>query len=687
MGGALILAVSTPCNEKGKPSGYRLIHYADGGLSTLPCRKEDQKADVDINVQAFCYLKPKERTIVPACINDTLLDSSDYMILAKSSGFVEIVKDFQYKTQNDLPLDPSFVLRCTPEGNPDFRCDSMVAGLQYREGLLYCCLCSGKIYIYVLNLPHDYVQTEKSVVRAQSPDPFYSSLTSVDRFSSNQRYMEEGTFYKNMKYTGRSRLKHICYYLLPMEPNHLRVSAAMFLFGHCYRDIAIYKPSIFVEVDQGVTAFRINPLDPFSFFTVSPRSALIIRKIMLPMAYVDFFTAFVTKKKIIQDARPEEIKSWNRIAKEKGHDSLVSWILEDPVHDISNLATFFWEDLARYDAISIQRTIIVWIQKQGRVKDDIYRLFRQGEIAQNDDDSRRSSVAESTESETRRLTRHGFDGGAPRPPVDLPRSMNWELGPFVRDVGRNTFTADFEVVQSTMDASGDEQDRDDDDGVTRTSFLTDNYKNMDIVCIDRYSSLSIFRPKHLDVALKKVDFLQYCMRYKHSERSEVGNEQLFLQRALSRFTSFKKLFMLTESLCMVLDTNGVLLIDRHALSETTTQMQTVNQTVKVATFNIGLVSDAVLVVKKLEEEDHGSFEVVYDLIVTCIPGHILAFEGKFVPKSSLGELVLRDSMRLKRKNRFVDQICLVHYECPQGKKRSYSLGTNGPVVIKRTKWE
>lgn len=690
MAGTLTLAVSTPCNAKGKPSGYRLVQYADGGLSVSSHLTDYEKADVDINVQAFCYLKPRDRAIVPSCVNDGLMDSSDYMIIAKSSGFIEIIKDFQFKSQEGLPLDPSFVLKCTPEGTGDFRCDLMVAGLQYKEGLLYCCLCSGKIYIYVLNLPHDYIQAEKSFVTAQSPDLFYSGTAHADPSASRDpRSLEEATFYLNMKYTGRSRLKHICYYLLPMEPNHLRVSPAIFLFGHCYKDIIIFKPSIFVEVDQGVTAFCVNPLDRFSFFTVSPRSALMIRKVMLPMAYVDFFIAFVAKKKILQDAQPVEIKSWNIIAKEKGHDSLVNWILEDPIHDLSNLATFFWEDLARYDGISIQRTIIVWIQKQGHVKDDIYKLFRRGESQHNNDGSRRNSNEASPDSGARRLTRHVFDRNIPRAPVDLPHMMNWELGSFFRDVGRNTFTADFKVVQSNINSSGEgSRDRESDDVETRTSFLTDNYKNMDIVCIDRYSSLSIFRPRHLDVALEKVDFLQYCMRHTSNTGTSTDNEQALVQRVLSTFTCFKKLFMLTESLVMVLDTNGVLLIDRHELSEAGSAAGFWSQALKVAPFNIGLISDAVLIVKKLDRTSDGSFQIAFDLIVTCIPGQILAFEGSFTSGSRIGEVVLRDSLKLKRKNRFVDQICLVKYEPPRrDRKRCYDSGVNDPRITKRNKWE
>ncbi|QLL32364.1 hypothetical protein HG536_0C05330 [Torulaspora globosa] len=686
MAGTITFTVSTPCNAKGKPSGYRLVQYADGGLSVISHLKDHNMADIDINVQAFCYLKPRSRAVVPDCVNDGLVDSSDYMVLAKSSGFIEIIKDFQFKSQQGLPLNPSFVLRCSPEDNVDLRCDSMVAGLQYKEGLLYCCLCSGKIYVYVLNLPHDYIQAENSFVISQPAELFYSGSTCPDLSGGRDtRSLEEATFYVNMKYTGRSRLKHICYYLLPMEPNHLRVSPAIFLFGHCYKDVVIFKPSIFVELDQGVTTFRINPLDRFSFFTASPRSALMIRKIMLPMAYVDFFIAFTTKKKIVQEAIPEEIKSWNMIAQENGYNSLVNWILEEPIHDLSNLATIFWEDLARYDGISIQRTITVWIQKQAHVKDDIFKLFRHGSSPYDNDFSRRNSAETPVSNAPRRLTRHGFDRNVLRSHIDLPHVMDWELGSFVRDLGRNSFMADFQVIQSNTDSNGGEHDdREEEDGETRTSFLTDSYKDMDVVCIDRYSTLTVFRPRQLDLAVKRVDFLQYCMRY--SGESSMRGEEALLQRVLSTFTCLKKLFMLTESLCMALDTNGVLLINRHQLSEANITEQVTGQAVKVAPFNIGLISDAVLIVNKLDKKGNGSFEIAYNLLVTCIPAQILALEGTFVPGSRVGEIILRDSLKLKRKDRFVDRICLVSYE-PSRRDRKRSFDLSGPSITKRTKWE
>lgn len=673
-------AVSTPCNAKGKPSGYRLVEYSDKGLYILPHEKDDLRSDIDINVQAFCYLKPRDRTIVPSYVNESLMDSSDYMVVAKSSGFVEIIQDFNYKSQNGLTLSPDYVLKCTPEGFPELRCDSMVAGLQYLEGLLYCCMCSGKIYVYVLNLPHDYVQAESSIVTGQHPELFYRNRNPDSSLGRDSRSLEEATFYLNMRFTGRSRLKHICYYLLPMEPDHVSTSPSVFVFGQSYKDSFIYKPSIYVELDQGLTVFRLNPLDRLSFFTVSPRSALMIRKIMLPMVYVDFFVSFVSKKKIYQEMKPEEIVSWDKVAQSMGYECLTTWIQQDPLHELENTGSFAWEELARYAGISTLRTIIVWIQRQGHDKDDISKLFRRDDVP-NGREGGPSSTSES--SLPRRLRADMvFRRYDLREPVDLPCSSNWRLDSFVRGIRKNTFTVDFKVVQSfsylaqddvQLEAVGDER--------TRTSFLTDSYRHMDIVCIDRYLSLSVFRPRYDDVALIKIDTFQGDLPHK----LPFTNETMALRSVLSNFSSFKKLFMLTDAHCMVLDTHGVLLIDRLAFADTkNTEVPT--HAIKVAPFDIGLITDAILVVTRLDISPCDA-EVVYQLIITCIPGQILALEGTFSHNSNIGKLVCSDSLRLKRKDRFVDQICLINYESQGAERKRISGEVDYPIITKRSRWE
>lgn len=681
MAGKITFAVSTPCNAKGKPSGYRLVEYSNQRLSIVPYEKADSRSDIDVNVQAFCYIKPRNRVVVPAYVNETLMDSSDYLVIAKSSGFIEIVQDFQYKLNNHLALNPSYVLKCTPEGYPEYRSDSMVAGLQYSEGLLYCCMCTGKIYVFVLNLSHDYIQAENSYVAGQYSELLYGSRNPEFPPGRDSNSLEETTFYSSMKFTGRSALKHICYYLLPMEPDHVQTSPSVFLLGQSYKDSPIYKPSMFVELDQGVTGFQINPIDRLSFLAVSPRSALIIRKIMLPMIYVDFFISFVSKKKIYQEMKGEEITSWNKVARDMGYDSFINWIQEDPLHEVENTGSFTWEELARLDGISTVRTIIVWIQRQGHDKDDIYKLFRRDDSARSREEAQISNDDIARHNRLRRSPRMRFRTVELREPVDLPCSNNWELDSFVRGIKKNTFTVDFKVVQTPSILNQDEQNQSEEDDRTRTSFLTDNYKNMDIVCIDRYLSLSVFRPRYHDFALAKIDTFQGDLIGRFSK----SGENTALQRALSTLSSFKKVFMLTNALCMVLDSHGVLLIDRLAFADKKS-VRIPERAVKVTPFNIGLISDAILTVTRLDVLPNDT-EVVYQLIVTCIPGQILALEGKFSYNSSIGGLVCRDSLKLNRKDRFVDHVCLINHEGPESERKRASGPIQSPSTVKRAKWE
>lgn len=687
MGQKVTFAVSTPCNRRGKPSGHRLLTFDEDRLSVIPQEVTNVTADTEVNVQAFCYLKPDKRIVVPQDINTGILDSSDYMLLAKSNGFIEIIQDYKYKVENNLSLEANFLLKCTPEDYTDYGSDCTIAGLEYREGLLYCCICSGRIYVYILNLPHDYTQTQNLSIVSPKADIFHSSHFdgAASQSSREAQSIEEATFFLNMKFTGRSRLKHVCYYLLPIEPDHLRLSPSIFLFSKVYQGKLIYKPSIYVQLDQGVSGFRTNPLDRLSFLTILPRSPLMIRKIMLPTVYVDFFVTFISIKKRIQQTRAEEITSWNRLAKELGHDSLVNWIISEPLHEVDSFGSVVWEDLVRCDGISVLRTIIVWIQRQGHTKDDIYELFHRSDLIGSNSSSRSSSSEPRPLGGRRRPSRFGLRrSGAIRESVDLPCSATWGLDLFIRDVRKNTFMVDFGVVQSNFDSNcNDNSSQPEEEESTRTSFLTDNYKNLDIICIDQYLSLSVFRPKYLDEALIKIDSFRNVFEVGSTRDTNIEDDNM--RSTLSKLNSFKKLFMITDWLCMVLDTNGVILLDRRKLGDTKNLLNNEPSAIRIVGFNIGLISDAILITNSLSScHDCGGIEITYKLIVTCIPNEILAFKGKFLAHSKIGEITLCDSLKLNRKHRFVDRICLLEYDTrTDSKKRPYLGEERNPNNIKR----
>lgn len=690
MAGRALIAVSTPCNTKGKASGYRIFEYDNRRLSVLPqsMNTNNSRANIDTNVQAFCYLRPKARMISMSLVDESLMDSSDYMILAKSNGFIEIIKDYRYMIEKSLPLNPSFILKCTPEGFNDFGSDYMIAGLQYREGLLYCCMCSGKIFVYILNLPNDYIQMENAFVKSStSPEvfDFYPDVLNVTRHRDSSS-IEESTLSLKMKFTGRSKLRHFCYYLLPMEPEHLRTCPSLFLINNAYKDYIIYKPSIFVELDQGVSEFRINPLDRFSFFTISPRSPLMIRKIILPMTYVDFFVKFVNIKGRTLDIKGEEVTSWNKVAQDMGYDSFINYVLDDPQHDM-DIDSAAWDQLQRYDNISIMRTIIVWIQRQDHSNDDIYKLFHHNEQAGDSGDSGNNTVT--TRYPTiRRVSRYGLQRGGLRETIDLPCSNSWELDSLIRDVRRNTFTVDFRVIQSNAALNINEVHLSRENESTRTSFLTDNYKNMDIICIDRYLSLSIFRPCILDVAVAKVEAYNDHKKINYERNGAIEDQESKFREGLNGLSSFKKLFTITDSLFMILDTNGILLLDRQYLSDSKSLSNNPTCAVRIAAHNIGLISDAALIVNNLEHcSGNNGYNIKFDLITTCIPGEIKAFEGSFSSNSKTGDLVLCDSLRLQMRNRFVDKLCLLSCGSSLEDRKRQNEDIGAYPSMKRRKWD
>ncbi|CAI4315908.1 ASN_collapsed_G0007500.mRNA.1.CDS.1 [Saccharomyces cerevisiae] len=370
--GRIQFAVSTPCNTKGKPSGYRLFEFKNDRLALVPSERGCTKVDVNANIQAFCYLRPNGRDTSISPDATHILDSCDYMVLAKSNGFIEIISNYQYKIKNGLRLAPSYILRCTPEDfESNFFSDYMIAGLEYSQGLLYCCMCSGRIYAFVMNLPTDYIQY-KNMYNPMFPDCFFKVHHDNNTTHSSE---EEKLFEGSTRYTGRSCSKHICYFLLPIEPSHLRSSPVVSSFCNMYQGLPIYRPSMYLHIERGISTFHINPLDRFCFMTVSPRSPLFIRKIILPLTYVTFLSTFISLKNSIQGDTCGEILSWDNVAQQNGFGSLFSWISNKFTFDTDIINSTIWDDIVKYSGTGMLDSGIVWKQRQGHAKDDIYELF------------------------------------------------------------------------------------------------------------------------------------------------------------------------------------------------------------------------------------------------------------------------------------------------------------------------
>ncbi|EJS44429.1 YDL176W [Saccharomyces arboricola H-6] len=684
--GRIQFAVSTPCNSKGKPSGYRLFEYKNDQLTLIPTERGCTKIDVNANIQAFCYLRPNGRDTAISSDTSHIMDSCDYMILAKSNGFIEIISNYQYKIKNGMRLAPSYVLRCTPEDfESNFFSDYMIAGLEYSQGLLYCCMCSGRIYVFIMNLPADYIQF-KNIFNPIFPDCFFKVRNENNVSESSE---EEKIFEGTTRYTGRSCSKHICYFLLPIEPSHLRSSPVVSSFCNMYQGLPIYRPSMYLHIERGISTFHINPLDRFCFMTVSPRSPLFIRKIILPLTYVTFLSTFMSLKNSIQGNKRDEVLSWDSIAQQNGFGSLFNWISNKFTFDSDIINSTIWDDIVKYSGTGMLDSGIVWKQRQGHAKDDIYELFHTQDMLSS---SRRNSSLNAASNEPRPLSRRrresfqGLTRDVFRETMDVPCSAKWELDSFIRGLRRNTFMVDFEIVEKISHRNAnDGMDQDDtntdESNETMTSFLTDNYKKMDIVCIDHFVTLSAFRPRYYDEPILKIDSLSnkngsgHATNGKKGEKQPDNNEQMIndeatqFQQALGDLCSFKKLFMLNDSFCFILDTHGVLLINRFEIKNTKNLLKNPKGTVRIIPHDFGLINDAIVVVNDIGMNANNICSLMFHLVITSMAGDIAVFNGEFFNHSRLGTLRLCDSLKLNRKDRFVDKLALIDYDCPSTQKR------------------
>lgn len=656
------LAVSTPTNSKGKASGYRVFEYSNGILNPLSTSTNVQ-TEKDNIIQKFCYLKPRNRQISPECLNGGIVDSSDYLLIIKSNGLIEVVRDYQYKLENKQPLTPNFILTCIPINSSHvLNQDLSVAGIEYRDGLLYCCTCYGDLYIFVLNLPSDYIQVDNLHIQNCASELFFHQEIPPNR---ELQSLEEATFHLHSKFTGRTKLKHICYYLMPMGYS---ISLAYHLQTK-YPGISMFKETIYVNLKKNISNFHINPLDRFSIITIAPRTPLTIHKLQLPKSFVDYFIALIGLKKSIVDSAPEEIKDIDESCRKVHKTSLYEYLKYNPVSQIDTDADpMMWNSLMANNCIAELTSIAVWRQKQGQLKDEIYELFHgcSDDKQRLSEESRERPVSRGTNSDIRSSSlRRDILTRA----IDAPSYSNSVVDKFIRDLRRNTCPVDFKIVK-TSPRSNTSNDRDlINSDSTVTSFLTDNYRDMDIIAIDKFLTLTAFRPKYVDEPLMKIDSFYSSAELFHDR--EVDYETCKFQQALSNFSSFKKLFMINNCLCLIFDTHGVLLVDRYKISNHRNLLANRLSSLKVIDFDIGLINDVAVLVREMNicDDCDDDLDVTFEAFVTCVSGEIKALHGKFYKHKRLGEMNCRDCLKINRKNKFADQILLLSYDTDLSRKR------------------
>ncbi|CCF60723.1 hypothetical protein KAFR_0L01150 [Kazachstania africana CBS 2517] len=739
MAGSIQFAVSTPCNTKNQRSGYKLLTYTeDNKLSVIRTSQLRNKdifidSDTDVTVQAFCYIKPREREITPPTSNDGIMDYSDYFFVAKSNGLIEIIQDYKYKISKHETLEADYVLRCTPEDYssgifPDF----VIVSLEYKDGLLYCCMSSGKVYIFVLNVPSDYIQIENFQTVRKYSNIFKHSRTGAHFDDERYNTRENSEFIEQTQFTGRSQssLQHICYYLTPIDPPKSSVPRTILYYTSLYKKQHIYRPSIYICLEQNISAFHINPFDKFSFLTVSPRNPIMIRRVIISLTYLNYFETFLQLKQKAQQKYQQELIPWEKLAFDNGFESFAYWMVCESVYGYEGVSSSSWNDIVENNGTGNLNATIVWRENQAEVKDPsddiIYKIMKDKELDYFDfssgerDDFRYASssinrIRDHLYSRSNDMRREMFRRRNNN--IDIPNLHKSALDVFVKNVKKNTFITDFRIVELNNSDMGenigvprerqptiltnhdDENDmeidelssptdsdtadhssssisesdvepynsEDEDDDLMRpsypweegertiTSFLTNRYKKMNIIAIDRFLTINVFKPKFQDDAFLKIEPLENLV-----VDQTMSRDDMILARGLEMLSSFKKLYMLTDSLCLILDIHGLLLIDLRKVQDCKNLLNNEISALKMIPFNIGLITDSLLSIEAFESSKiYKGFDITFRLIITCLPNEIKAFTGSFQAHTKIGSISLTDRVKLNKQNKFVDKLALI----------------------------
>ncbi|AMD20105.1 HCL046Wp [Eremothecium sinecaudum] len=665
----ITFGVSVPANGKDAISGYRLFKFQDDVLTPLPVTL-DSNTDKNVIIQKFCYLKPRDRLIVPECQNGGLMDSSDYLLVAKSNGIIEIFRDYRYKVSQAMKMKPDFILTCIPVAHERDMLDLTIAGLEYKDGLLYCCTKDGDLYIFILNLPGDYIQIENIYNPMGTPDLFDVAMPNARDYSR----FEEGILLVYSKFTGRTKLQHICYYCLPMG-QQISIYPQLKIL---YPNIHYFKPCIYVNLKKEVSNFRINPLDRFSFIAMAPRIPLTIYKIHLPKLFTDFFIKFIKLKKAVLRRFPQEVQDIDEASTKIYNSKFLDFLRFDFRGIQTDMDPRTWNSLMTNDYVAELSYSCVWRQHQGNTKDDLYRLFhRQVQIYDGDRErpASRGSLTGSADNSIRSnsLRRSILERSVESPPC----YSNSATDRFIRCLRQNTCPVDIRIVNTKLGANpsqcGNTEDEQDN---TRTSFLTDEYKDMDIITLDKFLCLTAFRPKYIDEPLMKLDSFHSIGK---------GNTDKEAQWAILNLSSFKKLFMITNSLCLIFDTFGVVLIDRFKLVNNHDLLKNDPEAFKIIDYEIGLINDIAVVITAMKkcQECESVYDITLDAIVTTVSGTLSVLHAEFYSHQRLGKMHCRDRLKVNSRDKIVEQVVLLDYEPNRKRLRTADDGE----VAKRSKME
>lgn len=675
-------------SKKQDKTNYKVISFKNGKFSIKPpIRKQDVS-----NCNAFCYILHKSGTIIPNHLNKTSEDRSDYLFIARDSCIIEVIRDYQYKLKNGITLKPSFILVPSEKltrGNK-------IIQLEFSCNLLYyVALTNRKVGIFILHLPDGYLQQRNFQYRFLTKWSIGIDLT-VPMCYLNSDSVILRKFYNIIKYFGNSSLTDICFFLSQLKNTS---SSRIEILSECYQGTDIYSSSVEMgDIFQNtIKTFQLNPVDPFSFlFSSCDRSntyKILLGKWDIFNHYIYFLSQLIAKKKerylqvktetlnkcqydslMKKNSKLCRLSSINDIIQkfpsdtnldDKDTDHSKSILLSDGIyHPTPRISMEFLGSngsSSRKKSIKRSSTLKRRYKNLPRV---LYRTKRLGRTPQNDlvvfafDCIPRLNIRPENKSST-----HNIMLGSV-----LKSSFVYEQYPELLSRLHDSEKSSSNPHLHQSDNTNDQIERLDkirssplSNSITSSSeeFLEfsvpDTYKNLLITVLEPLK-LNIFSMIN-ETPSVSLDIAKY-----------VGNKNTrdvddILSYFLVHLTQFKKIIPINPILYLILDVDGLLLVNVTRLDKNYNGLQ-------IIPIHLGIIQDSILIIKDLIEVNNSSiYTVVFQLIVTVSPGDIFSFNCVFEANSPMGKATLLDKISLKTKELHVDTLTLINYSCELNKNK------------------
>ncbi|SCU82406.1 LANO_0B06106g1_1 [Lachancea nothofagi CBS 11611] len=687
-------------NTSDGPCDFRIMDYENGVLKTKQMYLRQSRDSIE-EITALCYLKPGQNWDFDTSIQSTdQNDTSDYLLVGRGDGFIEVFTDVQAKSTKNSVLEPSWVLTCgvAPE---NFETDgqSPVLTIEYSCGLLYCVAESGLVSVFILNLPRNYIKTEcvinaKDLDDKHCPKPFSTP-------NSEGQPVEDAKFLKEIEFSGRTQHKHIFNFLAPAHGKYRDYQAEI------YADVPCFQPSFSFELGSGITYFRINPINVLSFIATGPSIGLKIHKIIITNAYLIYLNYL--KCSIENASGSAQADYWKMCGLtdcgNEETDPSIEWDLLRTIFkaQLSNCSIFeqeevFNSNLRARGGVPELKYYTCWKQKSSshyRDNNDVVKC-------PGDDISGASSgckiLRNALVQPGRKICRNqrswrtflkNDDAAAPR-----NRKSRFSCDSCIdqKRLDANFFPTAFEFANSNPE-DGTYGDATEESAISReekassNSFLTVAYHNFEILAVNKCLTFTAHRPK-----FGANPYLE-IIRFRDAESlatTEPQIENMGVSHNISQNSfPFQRVFVIDESLCLFLNADGLVLVDRIRLRNLDIDTQNSFEFIKVIDFYLGLVKDATILIKECRAcqgcgKCQGDVSLSVEIVATCETGHILLLGAEFYMHSRLGRLQVLDCLFLTLPKRKLGKLCLMgQLDAPTRKRHTESK--EDTALIKRAR--